>query len=132
MHIVICLDDKNGILFNSRRVSSDIAVCQRVLQQHTGRLMMNSYSAKLFSDDSVCVDEDFLQNAGEADTCFVENLDFTDRSHCISAITIYRWNRHYPSDVKLPRDFLTGWTLLQTEEFAGNSHETITEERYIK
>ena len=132
MHIVLCLDDKNGILFNARRLSSDLAVCKRIVAQHSGRLMMNSYSAKLFSDADVLVDDEFLKNAHAEDTCFVENLDFAKYLQDISSITIYRWNRHYPSDVKLPERLLTDWKLIENIDFAGKSHDTITEQRYMR
>ena len=48
MHMVICLDDRNGMLFNGRRLSSDKAVCSRIREKAQGRLWMNAYSAKLF------------------------------------------------------------------------------------
>lgn len=132
MHVVLCLDDRNGMLFNARRLSSDAAVCRRVCENHSGRLWVNHYSAKLFSNMDVCVDDAFLQKAEQTDTCFVENLDFTEWLPRVLSITIYRWNRHYPSDVKLPQSLLEDFRLTQTKEFAGNSHEMITEEQYIR
>ena len=47
----------------------------------------------------------------------------------IEKIILYRWNRVYPADVHFPIDF-SGWKLVQAEEFAGSSHEKITEEIY--
>ena len=132
MHIVVCLDDRNGLQFNKRRLSSDQAVCQRVLAQHSGRLMMNSYSAKLFAGEELCVDDAFLQYAAPVDTCFVENLDFMEFLPEIVSITVYRWNRKYPSDVKLPQTLLDGLKLVEKTDFTGNSHEMITQERYVK
>ena len=53
MKIIICLDDKNGMLFAARRQSRDSALCERVIGLSKGsRLYMNEYSAKLFSDYS--------------------------------------------------------------------------------
>lgn len=132
MHIVVCLDEQDGILFNNRRLSSDKAVCQRVFSQCRGRLMMNSYSAKLFTGMDILVDDAFLRNAMASDTCFVENLDFVDFLSGVSSITIYRWNRKYPSDVKFPKALLDGWKLEEVADFCGNSHENITQERYIR
>lgn len=132
MHIVICLDDRDGMMFNKRRLSSDKAVCQRITEQAAGQLWMNSYSAKLFEPDSVCVDEDFLAKAGEGDTCFAETPDFTDFEEKIQSVTVYRWNRAYPADKKLPAGFLSRWQLQETVDFPGNSHDTVTEEKYTR
>lgn len=132
MHIVLCIDERNGMSFNRRRVSSDRVVSSRVLQHVTGRLLVSSYSAKLFEDAEVCIDDALLENAGQGDTCFVENLDFLQYLDRIATITVYRWNRHYPSDTKLPQNTLDAFTLTETAEFAGNSHDVITEEKYIK
>lgn len=132
MHIIICLDDRNGLSFNKRRVSSDRAVCQRILQNTKGQLWMNNASAKLFPDYPVCADDDFLSYADDTDSCFVEDLACLQYLSQIRSITVYRWNRHYPSDVQFPADLLDQWTLTSAYEFPGNSHEMITEERYIR
>ncbi len=35
---------------------------------------MNTYSAELFEgNENICIDDDFLKNAGDGDICFVEN-----------------------------------------------------------
>lgn len=131
MHIVICLDDRNGIQFNRRRLSSDRAVSARILEMATGNLWMNPNSAKLFPDARLCADEDYLNQARAGDTCFAENLDFLNYMDKAESVTVYRWNRTYPSDTKVPADVLAGWILTQSTDFPGNSHETVTEERYI-
>lgn len=131
MHIIICLDDRNGISFNKRRLSSDRTVSERILQNTDGTIWMNNSSAKLFPDGPVCVADDFLNHAKDSDTCFVESPDFMQQLPRVHMITVYRWNRHYPSDVRLPEDLLMKWELISTNEFSGNSHEKITEERYI-
>lgn len=132
MHLVICLDDRNGMMFNKRRLSSDKAVCQRIADYAEGKLWMNSYSAKLFEQYPVCVDDDFLEKAGEGDICFTESPDFTEFDEKIQSITVYRWNRTYPADKKLPADYFCGWQMMESFDFPGNSHERITEEKYTK
>ncbi len=132
MHIILCLDDRNGMLFNRRRLSSDRVVCQRVAENAQGKLWMNSYSAKLFADHEICIDEDFLQKADLGDSCFVESPDFVEKAENIESITVYRWNRAYPSDKKIPADVLAQWHLSASTDFPGNSHETITEEKYTR
>ena len=130
MHIILCLDDRNGMFFNHRRLSSDRVVCQRIAENASGKLWMNSYSAKLFADYEVCVDEEFLQKAAAGDTCFVESPDFAETAEDIQSITVYRWNRAYPADQKLPDQILTQWQMTASVDFPGNSHEIITEEKY--
>lgn len=133
MKLIVCLDDKNGMLFNKRRQSSDIEVCKRVLAL-TGEsvLWMNAYSGKLFEGlgANVCVDESFWERAGQQDWCFVENVDVQTFVPRADEIVIYRWNRVYPADLRFPIHLLDGWTKTQTLDFPGNSHEMITQEVY--
>ena len=131
MHVKICLDDHGGLSFNGRRLSSDRTVCQRILDTAEGKLWMDSKSAKLFEGNSVCADENFLNKAGQDDSCFVESLEFILQLSRVVSITIYRWNRHYPSDTKLPEDLLSNWRCVSRLDFSGNSHDVITEERYV-
>ena len=132
MNIIICLDDKNGIQFNHRRQSRDQVVCHRMLELAQGsNLWMNGYSAKLFPGDQVRVDENFLQSAGAGDYCFAEDADFLAYAEKIDKVIVYRWNKVYPSDVKIEKAFLAGRKLVQTEDFPGSSHEKITQEIYV-
>ena len=130
MRVILCLDDRNGLSFNGRRLSSDRAIYQHIVDTAEGSIWMDDSSAKLFDGYLVQIHEDFLREAGENDTCFVESSAFL--SHCsrITALSIYRWNRHYPSDDKLPDEFLSNWRCVFKQDFPGNSHEMITEERY--
>ena len=131
MHIIICLDDKNGIRFNGRRQSKDSILCDRILEITKGSaLWMNAYSAKLFPSERVNVDENFLERAGDGAYCFAESNDFLRCFDSIEKVILYRWNRVYPSDVKINMSFLEGKQLVSTSEFKGNSHDRITEERY--
>jgi hypothetical protein len=121
------------MLFNGRRQSKD-----RILRNHArevagSSLWMNGYTAKQFQEDGcdVIVDEEFLRNAPEDAWCFVENVDLKPYMDKISRVAVYYWNRLYPSDVKFPMaDFASRWTLVSREEFAGSSHERITQEVY--
>ena len=63
--------------------------------------------------------------------CFVETQDLSAWAEQIHEIVIYRWNRHYPSDLKFPEHlFASRWQLESRCEFSGYSHETITQEVY--
>lgn len=132
MNIIVCLDDKNGILFNNRRQSRDMKVSERIIEKAGDSLVsMNGYSAKLFKGASVKTDEYFLGNAREGENCFVENTDVLPYIEKIESITVYRWNRVYPADTFFPLEKLTeNRKLIQRTEFSGKSHERITEEVY--
>lgn len=78
MIIMICLDDRGGMLFNKRRQSQDVLLRQQILTETAGgRLWMNSYSAKQFAEESaanIVVDEAFMDKARPGDFCFIENV----------------------------------------------------------
>lgn len=132
MKIIVCLDDKNGMLFNNRRQSSDRLLRERMLLlAKPTRLWMNAYSAKQFTEDATFfVDECFLEKAGPGEYCFVENTDILPFADKIEAVVVYRWNAVYPSDTQFPVSLLEGKTPKSTAEFTGYSHPRITEEIY--
>ena len=134
MKLIVCLDDRDGMLFNRRRQSKDKVVCDDILELSAGnKLWMNSYSAKQFPDDrsDMIVDEQFLEKAGERDFCFVENADISAYADKVSQVIVYRWNRLYPSDVRFPSYLFEGvWKKVSWDDFPGNSHESITREVY--
>ncbi len=134
MNVFITLDDRMGVLFNNRRQSRDEEVCKRIVAFAEGKkLLMNSYSAKLFSEfeSHVTVSESFMDEAGEGDYCFAENVKLLPYVDKIEKLVVFRWNRHYPADTKTDIDFSV-WNLSETEEFPGKSHEKITMEVYIR
>ena len=130
MKIIICVDDDNGMLFNNRRQSRDRNVIEKIYEITKGQnLWITEFSSSLF-DERATVDEDMLEKAEADDFCFIENLSLLPYKNKIDTLYLFKWNRRYPSDVKF--DFiLDGFNLVQTEYFAGNSHEKITLEVYI-
>lgn len=171
MIIIACVDERNGLMFNHRRQSRDLAVCRDILQECSGkRLYMSAYSGKLFEEtkedrenirdkegaedkesaenregkknpgmaaEAVCAEirilENILQQAGEADACFIEDTDITGFEEQIQKVILYKWNRKYPADRYFTLDLEDeSWELLQTGELHGSSHEKITKEIYEK
>ncbi len=132
MKIIVCLDDKNGMLFNNRRQSSDRLLRERILLLTKGaRLWMNTYSANQFAqDENILVDEHFMEKAEQGDYCFVENTDVLPFAEAIEAVVVYCWNAVYPSDMHFPTTLLEGKTRISAKDFAGYSHPKITEEIY--
>lgn len=137
MHVIVCVDSKDGMLFHHRRQSMDRVLRERMLALcGTHMLWMNTYSAGQFSEKErarLRVDNQFLALAGEGDYCFVEDQaiePFLDR---IEDLILFCWNRVYPADQYFDRSLLEGgWTLRETEQFAGSSHAKITKEVYRK
>lgn len=134
MIAIVCIDDKNGMLFNHRRQSQDRLLRADLLQEADGRrLWMNAYSAKQFSPlpGNAQTAEDFLEKAGTGELCFVEDQKLDPYTERLEGLIVYRWNRRYPADLffTLPLDT---WTLARQEEFPGSSHEKITKEVYVK
>ena len=133
MRFIFCLDDKNGMMFNSRRQSQDRILRERILDMTKGaRLFMSEYSANQFeANDNIIVSNNYLKEAMENDFCFIEDGEFSIDSAL--EITIYRWNRHYPSDKCFDVDLKAeGFVLYHSEDFEGSSHEKITVEKYRK
>lgn len=132
MNVIACVDIGNGMMFNKRRQSRDRVVIEQIVKYiGNAKLWMNSYSAELFKETSadIVVDDEFLDKAAEGDYCFVENCHINNCD--VKQIILYRWDKKYPADFKLDID-LEGYTLKNTLEFKGYSHEKITREVYEK
>lgn len=134
IEVILTLENRNGMLFNHRRLSRDKRVCEKILDYSNKKeLWMNEYSKKLFTnladDETIRVDEEFLDKSQSI--CFVENQDITPYLSKIDTIILFRWNRDYPADFFFTVD-LSQWNLISTEEFEGTSHEKITMEVYKK
>ena len=131
MRLIVCLDDRGGMMFGGRRQSQDRVLRARVVElARGGRLFMSEYSAKQFADcEGVIADNAYRSRAEAGDTCFLE--DGTISLDGVRELVIYRWNRHYPSDKKFPYvPEECGFRKVYSRDFAGSSHEKITEDSY--
>ena len=135
MIAVICIDDKNGMMFNHRRQSQDRKVRERIMElAGSGNVWMNAYSYKQFMDDSLkntIADEAFLEKAGENDYCFIEDRDISPYLDRGEKIILFKWNRIYPADLYFTVD-MKAWKQTGQKDFEGYSHEMITEEIYTR
>ena len=130
MTVYVCLDERNGMLFNKRRQSRDAAVLADIRDSLPGNLSVDPFSQKLvqgagipfeLAEETLPEDAHFFLEARSA-KAVVEQA---------SKVVIYRWNRHYPADVRFDGD-LSPFVLESTGEFPGKSHETITKEVYVR
>lgn len=133
MKVIVCLDDNKGMMFNHRRLSRDSKVIDSInTMVDTETLSMNSYSYPLFKDQMIhCIVDDCFLDSNFNGYYFVEDNDLSQYESKVDEIIIYWWNRKYPSDVKFAID-LNLYSLYDSEEFIGNSHEKITKEIYKK
>ncbi len=136
MHVIVCLDNQNGMLFNHRRQSRDRAVIVDILQHLDGRrLKVRKFSEDIFPVDgeSIWVSEGSPLDVGADEVCFVEDALLSPILDQITTLTIYRWNRDYPGDFHLDIDPVeAGFRLQSSAEFQGYSHDKITKEVYVK
>lgn len=136
MIVIVCLDDRGGMLFNHRRQSRDQAVIDDIILTTRGsRLYMKEYTYKMFADlapDHVLVTPDFFHMAQVGEYCLVEDMKLQTVSENIEKLIIYKWNRIYPADFSLDLDLSWEWNLSELTEFMGTSHEKINKEIYIK
>lgn len=135
MIIIVCIDDRKGLMFHNRRVSQDRFQRQDMLRECGGKnLYMSEYSEKMFCDNearNIVVSGDFLKRAGAGEYCFVEDADVSEYEEKMEAVILYRWNRSYPADVYFTLNLSEDkWILERTEEFKGSSHDRITKEVY--
>lgn len=135
MTVIVCVDDKMGVLFNCRRQSKDRILRERILELSKNTLLwMSPYSQKQFEDNdanNICVADNFMIAADNDSFCFSEGTALSPCLEKIDRIILYKWNRVYPSDETFDVD-LSNWSLQSTFEFQGRSHEKITEEVYVK
>lgn len=131
MTLSVCLDDRDGMQFNHRRQSRDIAVLQDLAQP----VSIDAFSEKLFLSSGIpyqIAPEDLTQLPPQSGF-FLEDRDPETVLPSADMVVIYRWNRHYPADVHWSVNLQDwGFTLESQTEFPGKSHETIAKEVYVK
>ena len=129
MNLYICLDDRNGLQFNKRRQSRDAAVLEDIRSQCAGNLLIDAFSEKLIREAEI----PYVLPPEMAEDFFAEDIPPEEILEKTTKLVIYRWNRHYPADVRWEPDLpAMGFTLEDTTEFPGTSHEKITREVYFR
>ncbi len=132
MHLIVCVDERDGMAFCGRRLSRDKEVSAHICKLTEGHgLWLHAGSAQLFPQTAVKIAPDFLEQAQAGEYCFVETIALPAALDSLESVILYHWNRAYPSNLRFPRALLSGMRLEYTEEFPGNSHDKITMERYI-
>lgn len=135
MILIVCNDDKNGMMFNNRRQSRDIILINDIIQtvKDENKLYCSLYTSKLFFDETdfrpqIC--ENTVQVPKDC-YLFAEHPSQIPNEKNIQKIIRYLWNRSYPSDNIFTLN-LDEWKLEFMCDFVGYSHERITKEIYKK
>lgn len=132
MKLFICVDDEGGMTFMGRRVSRDRIVVEDVAAASGEALTVFPFSERLFKDAGYsprivpCGTD-----VADSGCLFLEDRSPKSMLDRVDTLVIYRWNRLYPSDKKI--DFCPleeGFSLIQTVDMTGKSHEKITKEIY--
>lgn len=134
MNLIVCVDDRMGMMFHNRRQSKDRVVREDMLSLVSGQLWVSAYTAGQFTEqeqERLHCSEDFLAYAEEHTYCFVEDVDIMPYADKIEQIILYRWNRTYPADTYFTLN-LTAFTLVERRNLTGNSHPDIVREIYVK
>ena len=134
MKLIVCLSEDSGMMFNRRRQSRDrVLTADMIAHTQNAALWVSPYSAPLFGEDCphLHVDAQPASVATSSDYCFVEDTPLPQNANTVDEILIYRWNRHYPSDVFFDLD-MSAFHLCESTEFVGSSHDNITKEIWKK
>lgn len=128
MEIIVCIDDKGGMLFNKRRQSKDGALMDDIKASARMPIYVDAFSEKLFLEYGV--EYKIAEPHGDC-SFFVENRKVSELIKTCTRAVIYKWNRAYPSDFKFDIDLAKeGFSLRESIDFKGSSHEKITKEVY--
>ena len=133
MKLIVCLDERKGMMFNNRRQSRDrVLIDDMIKMVGDDKLYIAPYSEGLFENKEIKlkVKKNPLKAADE-NWCFIENLPVAEYKDEIETVVIYHWNRHYPGDFFFDLE-LDSYSLESSEELVGSSHEKITKEIWNK
>jgi len=130
MVLIVCVDDKMGMAFNNRRQSRDEVVCKDILALSGGETIgMDARSMQLFENLNGKIEIGPLTD--DMAYYFLEFEKPQSMLEKANGLVLYRWNRHYPSDLKFDAS-LELFSKTETTEMAGKSHEKITREVYVR
>ena len=136
MHIILFLDQKDGMIFGNKRQTKDKILMKYIEDVSKGScLFTNHFSTSLFDNipSHLIVDDNFLNIAKSEDFCIVENEDIEPYMNKIESIRIYRWDKVYPSTIKFNKDLLKNWKQsFCVELFLGGTHQVIYEEMWVR
>lgn len=136
MILAVCLDDDGGMAYKNMRQTEDTVQREKLLAlavRSKMRIVMNSYTGKLFGyDTGINSNDELLKAAAQNVICFIENAEISEFIKKADTVVLYKWNNRYPSDLKFDFSLLNNYELKSSISFKGIKHDKITEEIYIK
>lgn len=131
MRVIVCVDDSLGMLFAGKRQSRDSRVLDDI-KNHFEPIVILPFSEKLLSSSGVKYTvKNSINDVCDTETVFIESIDPASLEGKIDELILYKWNRRYPSDMRLTLD-LKKFKKSSICEFTGTSHDKITREVYKK
>ena len=126
MKVVLCTDERGGLLFAGRRQSADQVVLEKMADEANEKhstLWVSAYSKELFTKIDAPIQVLSEKSAFEKDDIvFIEEIDpqpFIDQAH---TVLLYNWGKTYPATTFLKAD-LQAFQQVKEEEFVGDPHE---------
>lgn len=136
MTAIVCIEDRGGMTFMRRRLSKDKVLTEDIVKTvGDGILYISDFSEALFADSNISVMSvsNPLDSAEAGDYAFIENSGLKESLEKIKVLIIYKWNRKYPFDFSLDVEpEKCGFSLKESYDFKGSSHDKITKEIYVK
>lgn len=126
MHLIVCLDDENGMAFLGRRQSRDRLLPGDIAAHCEGPLYALPYSLPLLEEAGLTAAAASPAEVPENGTFFDELLPPSGFMERADFVTVYRWNRLYPADVYFDADLAAEFKQVSARDFAGFSHDRIT------
>ena len=132
--IIFTLDDRNATRFHNKRQSRDAVVAKHIADTYKSvPIYIQKKSISFFDDledqpDFIIFDS-ITEVPKDAVVFMEEPVHSIDLFLWTENIHVFRWNRIYPSLIT-DRIDLTNFHKSVIQEFAGSSHEKITEEIY--
>ena len=135
MILIVCVDERNGMMFNNRRQSRDKILTGHIIEKtKEKKLWITTFSKDIFNteiDENIMIDNNCYSIAEKEDYCFIEDIDANIFIDKVDKIIIYNWNKHYPADRYFNIN-LNNWEMISEEYFEGYSHENITEKIFVR
>lgn len=135
MILIVCIDEKNGMLFNNRRQSKDRNLIEHILNKiGSKKLWLTDFSKDLFlikPCNNIIIDNNLIEKIEKDDYCFIEDIDINTIIDKVDKIIIYNWNRYYPADTYFDIS-MDKWVIESETNIVGFSHENITEKIYSR
>lgn len=126
MHLIVCLDDENGMAFLGRRQSRDRLLPGDIAAHCEGPLYALPYSLPLLKEAGLTAVAAAPSEVPENGIFFDELLPPSGFMERADFVTVYRWNRLYPADVYFDADLAAEFKQVSARDFAGFSHDRIT------